>query len=42
MTKEQIVKILESYVHDNVGETRPYIDPGSIDDIATQIANLIK
>ncbi len=39
--KEEIVKILESYVIDKVGETRSFIDPDHIETIADEIQKVI-
>lgn len=38
--KEQIIKILESYIIDNIGETSPKIDIDSIPTIADEILSL--
>lgn len=40
--EEIIVKVLESYVIDEIGETRPFIDPDLKKDIATDIISIIK
>ena len=38
--KEQIIKILESYIVDNIGETSPKIDIDTIPTIADEILAL--
>ena len=38
--KEQIIKILESYIVDNIGETSPKIDIDAIPTIANEILAL--
>ena len=38
--KEQIIKILESYIVDNIGETSPKIDTDAIPTIADEILAL--
>ena len=38
--KEQIIKILESYIVDNIGETSPKIDIDTIPSIADEILSL--
>ncbi len=41
MNKEIIKEVLTKYIFDEIGETRPYIDPNSIDDIANDIITAI-
>lgn len=40
--KEEIIKILESYIIDKAGETRPFINPDSIESIAEDILAINK